>query len=220
MKLSFKTLVATAVVALSVGSLAHAQDSAPAESSSPRQRGGLFIEPGVTYEMGDVKAKTASIISGVTSDSTGEANGLGVVARLGIHVNDIIFVAADGRYSKLRHNLSLYDGKTDADAWQLAPVVGVQTPYAGIRVWAGYVAAAGLDPKGADGWDIKYEKGQGWLAGAGLRLGIVSLNLEYKNVQFDRMVAQNNPGPITIGSTDIEGEDRAWIASLTFPLAL
>ena len=212
MKLSLKALVATAVVGLSLGSVSHAQDGA---------RGGLFIEPGITYEMGDVKAKTSSVVSGVTDDSTGSLDGFGLVGRLGLHVNDIFFVAADARYSSfLKHDLSLYDGKTDATSWSIAPVVGVQTPYAGIRLWAGYVAAAGIDPKGAGDWDIKYEKGTGFLVGGGLRLGIVSLNLEYKNVQFDRMVAQSNPGPITIGDTDIEGEDRAWVASLTFPLAL
>lgn len=209
MKMSLKALVATAVVGLSLGSVAHAQET----------RGGLFIEPGITYEKGDTKAKTSQAGS-VFDDSTGEANGFGLVGRLGIHVNDMFFVAADARYTNmLKHTLSLYNGETDATSWSIAPVVGVQTPYAGIRLWAGYVAAAGLDPEGTNGWDIKYEKGTGFLVGGGVRLGIVSLNLEYKNIQFDRMTAQSNPGP-DLGSTDIEGEDRAVIASVTFPLAL
>jgi hypothetical protein len=235
MNLSLKALVATAVVSMSLVGVSRAQDDRPLPVASPTpapapapaadtdtkpsERGGFFIEPGISYELGDVKAKTATVVPGITDDSTGEANGLGVLARVGFHINDTIFVAADGRYSFLKQELSLYDGKTDAKAWQLAPVVGIQTPIAGVRAWAGYIAAAELDPDGANGWDIKYEKGQGWLVGAGLRVKAFSINLEYKNIQYDRMVAQNNPGP-AIGDTDIEGEDRAWVASVSFPFAL
>lgn len=210
MKLSLKALVTTFVMGLTFTSVSHAQDA----------RGGFFFEPGISYEFGDVKAKTSSLVGGIPDDSTGEANGFGALARVGFHINDTFFVAADGRYSFLKHELSLYDGESDAKSWMLSPVVGVQMPtLLGLRVWAGYVAAAELDPERAGDWDIKYEKGQGFLVGGGIRLGVVSLNLEYKNVQYDRMVLQANPTGFGNGDTDVEGEDRALMASVSFPFA-
>lgn len=241
LKLTLQTAVAMGVMALSL--TAAAQDTretttttttetevpaatpTPAPSPTPapeekRNSGGFFIEPGVTYELGDTKIKTSKYTGGVFNDSTGDADGLGAVLRLGFHVSDIVFVAADGRYSWLDHKSSIDNQKSDAEAYQLAPVIGFQTPFAGIRVWGGYIALAEMDPAGTDQWDFKFKEGTGPLFGAGLRFGAVSLNVEYKNVKYDSTSLQRGPLGVSAPNTDVETEDEAWIASLTFPLAL
>ena len=177
---------------------------------------GLFIEPGVTYERGNTRTDWPL----VSNDSTGESNGLGLMARLGFHVADIVFVGLDGRYSMPNFKDSSVNYSAEATQFNWGPVVGVQTPVLGIRVWGGYVAGGWLDPKASGSFDVKLEDGQGYRVGAGLRFLMLSLNLEYQNLKYNKLNVEN-AGGFTFGSFDnVKPKNESWIVSVSFPFDL
>jgi opacity protein-like surface antigen len=206
--------VFAALVATSFGINAFAQEGGSAPSS------GFFLEPGVTYELGKTKTNFHDWSSGVLNDSTGEANGLGVVARVGMHINDMFFVALDGRYSMPTFKDSTNNLSSEAEMYSLAPVVGVQMPNIGARFWAGYIAASQLNPKEAGSYDFKFKDGTGFLIGGGFHVAAVSINLEYKNTKFASTDFERLPLGFTATDTSVKAEDQAWVASVTFPIAL
>lgn len=178
---------------------------------------GLFIEPAVTYETSDFD------VNYPFTDSQGETNGFGLGARLGFHVSDVLFVGVDGRYSKLNFedSNSSFNYDTDADQFNVAPVVGIQMPVIGLRVWGSYVLTSTLDPKEASGIDMKFKDGKGYRIGAGFRVLAVSLNLEYQKIKYDETDVQQLPGPIPAFATDdVKLDNEAWIASISFPISI
>jgi hypothetical protein len=199
----FKLFIAFAAVAVSFSSIAKAEDHG----------GGLYIEPGVTYEMGTTSTTYP------TGDSTGTNRGFGLMGRLGFHINDIVFVAADARYSKPRFKDGNIDA--DADAYQVGPVLGIQMPVAGLRVWGEYIAQAQLDPSGTNNFDAKFKNGTGYSVGAGFHLLAVSLNLEYQKIDYATTEFQS-VGPFTnVGDSDrVRSKDEAYVVSVSFPLSI
>jgi hypothetical protein len=157
-------------------------------------RAGLYVEPGITYESGTTTTTYP------TGESGGTNRGFGLMGRVGFQLNDVLFLAADARYSKPHFHDGVIDA--DADAYQVGPVVGIQTPIAGLRVWAEYVAQAQLDPAGTNNFDAKFKNGTGFTVGAGFHVLAVSLNLEYQKLNYATTEFQS-VGPFTnVGDSD------------------
>lgn len=209
---------AIALTAILLGStFAHAQETA----SEERSRGpgaGLFVEPMVTYNLG---SKTTVNWPTPLNDSTGSANGFGLGARLGMHVGDVVFIAADGRYLMPKFKDSSVNYDSDATALNYGATVGVQTPVAGLRVWGTYIFGGELDPKASGNFDVKLSDAQGYRVGAGFYFTMVSINLEYQDLKYDKATLQSL-GPINANAStnSVTLQDKAWIASVSFPIAL
>lgn len=197
---------------LAASALVGATAAAQAETTS-----GLFIEPGITYEMGKSSVDYPSPLD----NSSGTVNGLGLVGRVGVHLNESFFLAIDGRYAQPQFKDSTNDFDSKATSYHFAPVVGVQMPNVGARVWAGYVMASELDPEESKGVDLRFKDGQGYQVGAGVRLSAVSLNLEYRSVRYKSTELQKL-GPFSPNTSfdSVKFTDNAFIGSVTFPLEL
>jgi hypothetical protein len=178
---------------------------------------GLFVEPGVTYSQYDSSIDYPAPFS----NSKGEVKGFGLMARLGFHISDVVFVAADARYSMPKFKDSTNNLDANAKQMDIGPVVGVQMPVVGLRVWGEYVAASQLDPDASNGFDYKFTDGKGYRIGAGFRVAIVSLNLEYQKIDYDKTTVQQLGGFATNTDTDmIHFNGEGWVASVSFPLEL
>lgn len=187
-------------------------------SQAADNKGGLFLEPSLTYERGEAEAKFPSPFN----SQTGDVNGLGAGMRLGFHVFESVFIGADGRYSVPGYKLG--DQDIDATAYNYGPVVGFQMPTdLGIRVWGTYILGGELDPKRDAGYDAKFEDGSGYRLGGGIKLGVVSLNLEYQFIKYDEAELQSF-GPFSSGDGEefkkIDLENQSWILSVSFPVSL
>lgn len=104
-------------------------------------KAGLFVEPAVTYQKGNSDVNYPAPLS----NSTGDVAGFGIGARLGFHINEVVFVGFDGRYSMPNFTDSSvqYDAKATAVDW--GPTVGIQMPNVGLRIWG----------KLFDGWNTR-----------------------------------------------------------------
>lgn len=172
---------------------------------------GLFVEPGVTYEVSDAHINYPL---GLTS-SEASLDGFGLVARLGFHISESFFIAADGRYGKLTYDNATNNFDEGADSFNFAPVVGIQMPDFGLRVWGSYVLVGEVDPDSANGVDLKFTKPEGFRVGAGFRIAALSLNLEYQDIKYEELDVN--------GATFDNGvsfDNEAWVASVSFPLEL
>lgn len=177
---------------------------------------GLFVEPGVTYERGDGELDFPAPFGGTSAD----VDGFGVLGRVGFHISNAFFLAADGRYSKPR--LVNDDYSADAIAYNYGATAGIQMPtLLGLRVWGTWVFGGELDPEQNDNLDVKFKDATGYRLGAGLRFGIVSVNLEYQQLTYDEAVLQSI-GPFNPGETfdDVEAKNDSYILSVSFPIAL
>lgn len=179
---------------------------------------GAFFEPMVTWETGKGHIDFPAPIN--TSDS--KVKGFGVGARLGLHVFESIFIAADGRYSipKLKDTTLNQDIK--AKSYNFGPTVGVQMPWiVGLRAWGGYVFGGVLDPDADKGVDEKFKSGNGWRIGAGLKFAIASFNVEYQDIKYDETEV-SQIGIFTPGfdSNSIRLRNKSVVLSVSFPLSL
>lgn len=175
-------------------------------------KGGLFLEPSVTYTSGEMKTTYP-----VFNDSTEKTKGFGLGLRLGFHVYESVFVGADARYSMLDFDSSALNDNAEAKAYNYGVTVGAQTPVAGLRVWGTYILGGEIDPKQVGSVDVKFKDQKGYRVGAGLYVAMVSLNLEYQDTKYDTLESENG---ITGSTNSITGEDKAWIASVSFPVSL
>lgn len=178
---------------------------------------GLFVEPGITYELGKTEVNFPSPLS----NSKGDVKGFGLSAKLGFHINEVLFVAADARYSMPTFSDNSTGYNEQATAYNLAPVVGIQMADLGLRVWGSYVVTGQLDPKSSSAFDVKFSNATGYRIGAGFRLEAISFNLEYQDLSYGTTVLQNIGG-LTAGTNfdSVTLKDRAWIASVSFPIQL
>ena len=180
-------------------------------------KGGLFIEPMITYE----QSKGEIDYPAPFGKSDADSDGFGVGARVGFHVYKSLFIGADGRYSALEFKDEGSDNKTDAKAWNYGPMIGVQMPTAiALRVWGSYIMDGQVDPEKKNGFDAKFEDGTGYRVGAGVKLGFASLNLEYQNITYDKTKIQSvgNFGTNSVSDTNLD--NSTWIASVSFPFSL
>lgn len=171
--------------------------------------GGLFVEPGITYETGEAKADWPTPL-GSSNIST---SGFGLLAKVGFHLNEAFFVALDARYSKP----TLKDGGYEAasSAMNYGPAIGVQMPDVGFRVWGSYILGGELDPEESSSIESKFTSASGYRVGIGFRLIPVSLNLEYQTMKYG--TSDVELGGI-ISSDDVDATSNAYILSVTFPL--
>lgn len=188
--------------------LAHAEEN----------KGGFFIEPSLTYERGDGEV---DFNSSILENSDSDINGFGAGLRLGFHVYESLFIGADGRYSLPNFKDSSLDQNTDAKAYNYGPVVGLQMPTdLGIRVWGSYIMGGQMDPDKDEGVDVKFEDGRGYRLGGGIKLGVVSLNLEYQYIKYNDTTIEE-AGPINSADIDdVELKNQTWLLSVSFPVSL
>jgi hypothetical protein len=177
--------------------------------------GGLFVEPGVTYQ----QYNSSISYPAPFSNSTGKVSGLGLMGRVGFHINDVFFVAADARFARPTFKDSSNNLNSTANQYDLGPVVGVQTPVVGLRVWATYILTSQLDPAESNSFDYKFNNGTGYRIGAGFHVGIVSLNLEYQKIDYSNTTVEKM-GPISGNTDSIKFNGDGWIASVSFPLEM
>lgn len=193
---------AAALVISTIGAQAHALGDSNGT--------GLFLEPGLSYQLTESNVD----YPGGTSNSSATSRGYGVVLRGGVHAMERFFVAADARYAMLKFNDNANNYSTNATSWDIAPVVGVQMADYGVRLYGGYILAGNLDPKGANGADLKFEDGTGWRVGAGLKLQAISVNIEWQRIHYGDSTLDN----ASVTSKDIEYNADGLVASVTFPL--
>lgn len=202
-------LAGTALIALPSMALAADDD----HTSEPL---GVFVEPFVSYEKGDSSIDYPSPFH----SSSGDINGFGVGARLCIHIHDVIFLGLDGRYAKPKFKDSTNNLDSNATGYNYGAVLGVQTPVVGLRVWGTYVFGGQLDPESSNNVDLKFTEATGYRVGVGFRLAIVSLNVEYQDLKYGKTTLEAI-GPFTPGAdSNIDMRDKAWIASVSFPIEM
>jgi hypothetical protein len=178
---------------------------------------GLFVEPTVTYEVGQHSVNLPSPLS----NASGSANGLGVGVRLGLHAFESLFFALDARYSmpQFKSASTNYDALSASD--NIGAVIGMQMPKVGMRIWASYVLAGDLNPESSNSVDFKFKQATGYRLGAGFRVAAVSLNLEYQSLVYGQSELEKL-GPFS-PSTNFSGvnlNNNTWLASVSFPFQL
>ncbi|HRO68424.1 MAG TPA: hypothetical protein PL182_12715 [Pseudobdellovibrionaceae bacterium] len=190
------------------GALAHAQKG-----------GGLFVEPLLQYEDSKSEIKSSQLPL-VTDDSSGTLKGPGLGLRLGGHVADIVFIAADARYMKTDLNDSFYE-KAAATGYNYGVTLGAQTPLFGIRVWGTAVLGGELDPEaGVSDLDLKFKDAKGHRVGAGIHFAAVAVNLEYQDLKYDKTEIQSWGSLTANNTTDVDSTQKGLILSVGFPIEL
>lgn len=179
--------------------------------------GGIFVEPGLNYEQGILKVTNPTTLSGEQDE---KITGLGVGVRLGFHFFDILYLAGDARYSKPRYQSDALNGSADASALNFGATLGVQTPVAGLRLWATSVIDGQLDPDAINATNIKYTGFNGYRIGVGFYVAMVSLDLEYQEAKY-KSVDVESLGPFTANAiSNMNGTQKAYILGVSFPIAL
>ena len=177
---------------------------------------GLFVEPSVSFEKGE-----SSINYPGLSDSSGTSDGFGLGARLGFHLSEVFFAGVDGRYSMVQFKDSSVDYDSKSNSYNIGPVVGMQMPNFGLRLWGAYVMDGELNPEESRGFDVKFENPTGPRIGAAFRLAAMSLDIEYQQLKYDSSTLERagafNPNA---RFDDVKLENNSWIVSLSFPLAM
>ncbi len=184
------------------------------ESENDRKdAGGFFFEPAVTYEnLGHTLEYPGP------SESKEEINGFGLGLRLGGHIRDVFFAAADARFSQPTYKSDELGDNSKADSYNLAATIGMQTPVAGLRIWGSYLLAGDLDPKEILGTDIKLTGMSGYRLGVGFYVVAVSVNLEYQNAKYSKLTVQDQ-GLLPSSAITRSGNSDGYIASISFPIA-
>ncbi len=112
-----------------------------------------------------------------------------------------------------------YDAKSIATNW--GPVVGLQMPDLGLRVWGAYVVDGALDPESSGSFDVAFKKATGYRVGLGMRVTAVSMNLEYQQLKYgDTELEQVGPFSSSAALSSVNLEANSWLASVSFPLEL
>lgn len=185
---------------------------APAEERI--SRGGFFLEPMIFASQEDMSVETSGF-----GDTSGSARSYGAALRFGGHISEIALLGLDARYSKANIDGTSY-GDVDADVYNIAPMVGLQTPLAGIRLTAGYVLAGENNPDGGNTFDVKFKEAQGWRLGAGIHILAVSVNLEYQDLTYNTTEVES-VGPLATSSDfDVDANTQGYALTVGFPIEL
>lgn len=187
---------------------------ATAAITSAAQAEGLFVEPAITYESGN-----NNITWPVVGNSTGDTKGPGFDLKLGGHVADTLFLALDASYSKPGFTNSSVSYDASADKNLFGVVVGAQMPIVGLRLWGGYIFDGQMDPAASNGYDVKFTRAQGYKLGAGFRVLMVSLNVEYADVKYGNTSLQATPVSFT-GTVDEKLQDKTTLVSVSMPFTI
>lgn len=198
------TLFKTTIITLLMGTASVSM----AESDSNGT--GLFLEPGLSYQITNSNVD----YPGTGANSSASTRGFGLLARVGVHMWDRFFIAADGRYALLDFNDNANNISVNATSWDIAPVIGMQMPENGPRLYVGYVVAGNLDPQSTNGRDLLFEQATGWRVGAGLKVQHVSVNIEWQRLHYGSNRLQSSAA--TVNGVTYNGE--GLVASVTFPI--
>lgn len=185
-----------------------------ATSSYAVSSGGFYVEPMVTYEG---SSKTELDWPSPFDNSTGSSEGLGVGARLGMHASEIVFLAADVRYSKPQFKDSTNGLDAAATQYNYGVTLGAQTPVLGIRVWGSYIIGSELNPDEDNGVDVNFTDGKGYRVGAGVHFAFVSVNLEYQDLKYDKTKIEGG-GVFSGSELDTDLTNKSYILSVGFPI--
>lgn len=188
-------------------------------NSRPLSKGGFFVEPMLLTTQEDTSIKTSQLPI-IRDDTSGSSNGIGLGVRVGGHLNEVLLLGLDARYSKAQINDSFYR-QADAQSYSLAPALSLQTPYYGVRLLASYVVAGESDPNsGYQNVDLKFKEAAGWRVGAGLFIAAVSLNLEYQDITYNSTEIQSVGSLLVSKATTVDANNRGYTFSLSFPVEL
>ena len=177
--------------------------------------GGFYIEPGVTY---DFNSKSSLNLPSPLSNTSGSIEGIGASVKAGFHVSEIIFGGLDLRYAQPKFKDSSNNLETESTSTNYGVLLGAQTGMYGIRAWGEYVFGGTLDPKSDNGIDYKFDEATGWRLGGGIRIAMISLNLEYQELKYDKTHAVAAGIPINSDSSELS--NKGLIASVSFPFDL
>lgn len=188
------------------------------QSFAQENKGGLFVEPFISYERSDAKVEYPSPLG----SSDGEQNGFGAGARLGFHVYESLFIGLDGRFSRLDFEDNDNDYVASGNSYNYGATAGLQIPTdIGLRVWGTYVLGGQVDPDKDNNIDLKFKDGSGYRLGAGILLGTVSLNLEYQKITYDKTeVEELGSLDPNAESSDFKMKSDGYVVSVSFPISL
>jgi hypothetical protein len=179
-----------------------------------KKGGGFYIEPGLIGVNHDADFKMSS----GSADSTGNSKGVGLDLKLGGHIADTVLLALDAQYQRAHFDESAYEG-ADVNSYNWGPMVGVQTPVFGARLWTTYVLDGIYDPSsGANGFDTKSKDPYGWRFGVGFRVSVVSINLEYEDLTY-RSTDIESTGSLA-SAPNVDFAQRGYGLSVSFPMDL
>lgn len=183
-------------------------------------KGGFYIEPLIFASQEDTSVETSQLPI-VNSDTSGHAKGYGVGLRFGGHVYQSILLGVDARYAKLKMDDSTFYNNVNADVYNVAPIVGFQTPWWGIRLMAGYVVLGENNPDaGNQGVDLKFKEAQGWRLGAGIHIAAIGINLEYQDFKY-RSTEVESLGPVAMNDNmSVDADTKGYSLSVSFPIEL
>lgn len=180
-------------------------------------KGGFYIEPMVSA----IREDSTLNSTGLGGNTSGTTEGYGVGLRLGGHVSEVLFLGVDGRYAKMQQSDAFYDKKS-SNVYNVAPMIGLQTPLWGIRVLAGYVLLGENGPDAnSQGVKLRFTEPRGWRLGAGLHAGPVGINLEYQDLKYNKadILASGNLAS-TANVSGIDESTKGYALSLSFPVEL
>lgn len=181
--------------------------------------GGMFIEPMLLVSQEDSSVKTAQFPV-ANQDTSGDSRGYGFGLRFGGQVSETFLLGIDGRYSRETTKDSFY-GEANSNVYNVAPVVGAQTPLYGIRLMAGYVVAGENDPESGDnGFNLKFKEANGWRVGAGIHLAAVAINLEYQDLTYNSTEIESVGSLNVDNKTNVDANTRGYTLSLSFPIEI
>lgn len=180
-------------------------------ATTHRAQAQFFVEPYATYEQGKANFKSGII------NFDGDMKGIGIGARVGGHVNDVLFLALDTQYAEPEFTSSLYNTKTKSLLAGLT--VGAQTPYAGLRVWGSYLPVGTLDQARSNGLQMKFSEPEMIKLGVGLRVAAFSINLERLSGKYKKSEIQNDAS--TFAAFDNADATReTYMLGVSFPFSL
>lgn len=179
-------------------------------------KGGVFVEPMLTYETGASEVDFPSPAGSSESD----IYGLGLGARLGFHIKENVFLGIDGRYSFPTFENDDTDINTSSTAYNFGPVVGIKLPSeSGVRLWAGYIMAGQMDIEEDQGINLKFKDASGYRIGGGIMISPVSLNLEFQQIMYSETELQD-AGFFTGNTREVDAENKTFIFSVSFPISI
>ncbi len=184
--------------------------------STSASRGGMFFEPMISVLREDTD------ISGVGARDNSGANteGYGVGLRFGGHLSEIVFLGIDGRYANMETESNSFNAGARSDVYNVAPVIGIQTPVFGVRLTGAYVVAGENNPGvGAEGANFKFSEANGWRVGAGVHAGPVGISVEYQDLAYNRTDIQS-AGSLAANAGDVDAGTQGYSLNLSFPVEL
>lgn len=181
--------------------------------------GGLYLEPILSVSRDESTIKTSQLPL-LTDDTSGTSDGAGLGLKFGVHVNEMFLIGLDARYTRQKMKDSFYSD-ANADVYNIAPMVAVQTPIWGIRLSGAYIAAGENNPEsGIQGLDLKFKEGTGYRVGAGVHVGPVAVNLEYQDIKYNKTEIESLGSIAANKDTPVDADSQGYAVTVSFPIEL